>query len=561
MQITQFVVGVVFASAHLFVAYETPVSLPYKAMSVLSNSTIASEFAQDWWSDAVQTGRSSGFLPPWAKRLLYRAVGAEGLAESVHDGNIYTNRHAAQQNNYENTHTSPNDSQTGSHHRHSTHYETVRCIDTTGQTFAIWLNVVYLMPLMLLFMRFFVKSYITGPKRSAKAKNAERQRIQGRRFSEHLTEAARRTSDALENFGINAEEAIDDAAEETEKSAEAAGEKISQAQQAVKDGYVSDKVEAIENSETVKQASGKISQAKQAVDDGYIGDRINDAKNSETVKRASGKLSQAKQAVDDGYVGDRIEDVKNSQTVKSANDKLSEVKKAIDEGYIGEKVEDLKNSQVVVEAEDAGENMMESIEEKSKQVDKMLKDSTLGDSYVEVLEKMRQGARQVTGSTDAEEHVEDQESKTYGDGPSTATNETVSSLNKKTSTNEQSSSSSTVQSSSSSTTESTKKENKPAAKQAVKNGKNSKSQIPRSHSPSKKAIQSPSKKAVKVEGTDGADDDDDVDRSLILGRDNSPTRPTSDSTDPTADTYADVAKADVEKVKGESKDWGFGLNG
>ncbi|OBT65803.1 hypothetical protein VE03_03319 [Pseudogymnoascus sp. 23342-1-I1] len=39
-------------------------------------------------------------------------------------------------------------------------YETVSCINTSGQTFAVWLNVFYLGPLMYLFMRFFYRSYI-----------------------------------------------------------------------------------------------------------------------------------------------------------------------------------------------------------------------------------------------------------------------------------------------------------------------------------------------------------------------------------------------------------------
>jgi hypothetical protein len=36
----------------------------------------------------------------------------------------------------------------------------IPCVDTSGETFAIWLNVLYLVPLMYLFIRFFVKSYM-----------------------------------------------------------------------------------------------------------------------------------------------------------------------------------------------------------------------------------------------------------------------------------------------------------------------------------------------------------------------------------------------------------------
>lgn len=50
--------------------------------------------------------------------------------------------------------------------RETVGYKTVNCIDTNGQTFAVWLNVFYLGPLMYLFMRFFYRSYLrrTAPK-------------------------------------------------------------------------------------------------------------------------------------------------------------------------------------------------------------------------------------------------------------------------------------------------------------------------------------------------------------------------------------------------------------
>jgi len=39
-------------------------------------------------------------------------------------------------------------------------YRMVPCLDTTGQTFAVSLNVSYLLPLTYLFVRFFVRSYL-----------------------------------------------------------------------------------------------------------------------------------------------------------------------------------------------------------------------------------------------------------------------------------------------------------------------------------------------------------------------------------------------------------------
>ncbi|XXH02558.1 hypothetical protein Hte_008935 [Hypoxylon texense] len=43
--------------------------------------------------------------------------------------------------------------------KYYTEYQTIPCIDTSGETFAIWFNVLYLAPLTVLFVRFFVKSY------------------------------------------------------------------------------------------------------------------------------------------------------------------------------------------------------------------------------------------------------------------------------------------------------------------------------------------------------------------------------------------------------------------
>jgi hypothetical protein len=44
------------------------------------------------------------------------------------------------------------------------------CTSTTGQTFAIWLNVLYLAPLTYLFVSFFIASYIRRTSNSSKTK-------------------------------------------------------------------------------------------------------------------------------------------------------------------------------------------------------------------------------------------------------------------------------------------------------------------------------------------------------------------------------------------------------
>ena len=112
MQIMQFVVGVYFAAAHSFISYDIPTTSVVEANNTAVNSSV----------------------PVAIKSIIYRAAGAEGLAEAV--GKVAGSTETVQG------------------------YKTVNCLDTQGQTFATWLNVFYLVPLMYLFMRFFYRSYI-----------------------------------------------------------------------------------------------------------------------------------------------------------------------------------------------------------------------------------------------------------------------------------------------------------------------------------------------------------------------------------------------------------------
>lgn len=111
------------AAAYLFVHYTIPYPSGSTALHHLSTAA------------SVAASSETGTLP-WLKRLAFRAAGAEGLAENV--GSFGTA--PVQQSGYS--------------------QEMVTCMDTTGQAFAIWLNVSYLLPLTYLFARFFVRSYL-----------------------------------------------------------------------------------------------------------------------------------------------------------------------------------------------------------------------------------------------------------------------------------------------------------------------------------------------------------------------------------------------------------------
>jgi hypothetical protein len=131
MQITQFVVGTTWAASYLFVSY----TLPGK----LSTASAAAASATSVIEAAAATASAVG-LGPWLKKLGLRAAGAEGAAENV--GYSYA------------------DVPSSSAAQRTPIGPMTTCIDTTGQAFAIWLNVMYLLPLTYLFVRFFVRSYL-----------------------------------------------------------------------------------------------------------------------------------------------------------------------------------------------------------------------------------------------------------------------------------------------------------------------------------------------------------------------------------------------------------------
>ncbi|KAL4781423.1 GNS1/SUR4 family-domain-containing protein [Aspergillus varians] len=118
MQITQFIIGSTMAASYLFVHYTLP---PVRYVP-----TTAAAGA------AAVTGLA------WVKQFAFRAAGAEGVAENVgHAGDsLGASREVVQPGRM------------------------VTCMDTSGQGFAILLNVAYLLPLTYLFARFFVRSYL-----------------------------------------------------------------------------------------------------------------------------------------------------------------------------------------------------------------------------------------------------------------------------------------------------------------------------------------------------------------------------------------------------------------
>jgi hypothetical protein len=163
LQITQFVFGASFAALPLFLSYTFPVSVAYVTSELVAApaSTVAAVLSSDSASSAISAVSTAG-ATALLKKLIYRAAGEEGLAENVPTpaAGAHDIQNAPELQQVIN--------QAIKKVFYRTQYKGTQCIDTTGRSFAIWLNLVYLFPLTMLFVRFFIKSYTRRSSSSAK---------------------------------------------------------------------------------------------------------------------------------------------------------------------------------------------------------------------------------------------------------------------------------------------------------------------------------------------------------------------------------------------------------
>ena len=204
MQISQFVIGAPFAFAHLFIEYQSPISVPYTYQFSSLASTVAS---------SVASAATSADYGAYAKKLLLRAAGREGLAENVLNNQGHTfgidALHPAQElvKRYET--------------RYREELDWTHCLDTSGQTLAIYLNVLYLLPLTWLFGQFFVKSYMQRLERRRSSTVSQKAQLAIQSTRDASKGVGRRVSEAFEDSqgGINDLDEIAIVDEEEVKSA------------------------------------------------------------------------------------------------------------------------------------------------------------------------------------------------------------------------------------------------------------------------------------------------------------------------------------------------------
>lgn len=80
----------------------------------------------------------------WLKKMAFRAAGEEGLAENVRNERGQTFGMEPPTLHAPTFHEPPKPREET---RYRNEYQTVNCLDTSGQAFAIYLNVIYLLPL------------------------------------------------------------------------------------------------------------------------------------------------------------------------------------------------------------------------------------------------------------------------------------------------------------------------------------------------------------------------------------------------------------------------------
>lgn len=299
MQIMQFVFGASYAALHLFVKYDIPITTFYKVYHpVASVASVASSSAVSVTSSLAEVTSTAAPFSALVKRMLLRAAGDEGVAENIRDHGGHAGqvimpgimpgvqeavKQAAQRYREETI--------------SRTEYTKVDCIDTSGQTFAIWLNLFYLFPLTLLFLRFFFRAYFhrtssSAPKQTKRhaasqsavdaakgvdrevddvAKVAERQvekdikDMREGKYGSNVSASARRVSDRVQSFERKVTQRVSDmtspsqsprpAPKSTQEKKEDVAEALEDAMRNIKEETVEAKVKTEEKASDDKSSN------------------------------------------------------------------------------------------------------------------------------------------------------------------------------------------------------------------------------------------------------------------------------------------------------------------
>ncbi|KAL9000068.1 MAG: hypothetical protein Q9188_005747 [Gyalolechia gomerana] len=285
-QIVQFVWGATYAIAHLFVAYDIPVETPYRFVHNLSSAlpTAASSV-----SSVISSATASADIGSWLKKAALRAAGEEGLAENVRNtqGQPFgiDAVHAAEVERAQ------------EEVRYRMQYQRVNCLDTSGETFAILLNVFYLAFLTFMFVQFYNSKYSRNAQSSSSASPTDhaQQSDKGtaKDLSRELVEAMSTEQNARETNESDVPPEIASRTEKVNKGVEDLGNIAKHAADRAKDGAnqandaFQDKVQAATDA-----ASEKINEQNKRWHE-HQKEQVDDLK---TTKKEENEKERAKQA-------------------------------------------------------------------------------------------------------------------------------------------------------------------------------------------------------------------------------------------------------------------------
>jgi hypothetical protein len=339
LQITQFLVGSAYAAVHLFVSYTVPVSIAYnvaeKVAPKLNSSSVSSAVASATSSAMEALPTATAAAVAFLRKLIYRAAGDEGLAENIAVPGQPLPYYQQQQQlaagkpvEHPIEHFFHHPHETVNKIVYRTEYQSVPCLDTSGQAFAVYLNLIYLAPLTILFMRFFFKSYLRRTSPGAKHQTKHTAISKSARDATHGVERE------IESLGKSAEDAVQLAVKKSRDAVR--GRKIN-ANGVAKDDRQGSLSPA--NKKFVDEVKRKVSQKLQEIDETKE-EVTKDVK--EVANGVSEKVGQATETVKEEAkeVKNEVEDESKSYSeaakVKAANAK-EDIKQGANEANESEK--------------------------------------------------------------------------------------------------------------------------------------------------------------------------------------------------------------------------------
>lgn len=306
MQIMQFIVGAPYAALHSFLSYDIPVRVPTVRETISTALSSA--------SSAVAAVATDPTLADTIKKLLFRAAGEGGVADNLAPASA----------------ASPAPTPAG-HHRHiihkykdqevtyTTEYRDVPCLNTQGQTLAVWMNVLYLLPLTFLFGRFFVKSYITrtigqGAKAKAKAiENSGKDAIKGvdRKLDEYLQPVKESEKKEADKKEASQEK------KEQQRSDEQKKQELKKEQESKKEAEVKKKQEVKKEQDLKKEQEQKDAKKKE-------NQKLVEQKQEEPKKEESKPAATEKSQSDLSEKSDDFEKIEHDEKSKPAQEQDSD---------------------------------------------------------------------------------------------------------------------------------------------------------------------------------------------------------------------------------------------